>query len=108
LNPSSLAGGVYTGAVQIIAPGAINTPQSINVTFNVQGPTLAVSATSLSFTGFVATSNPAAQNISISNNGAGTLNWTASSSVSWLQAWRNQRSNCNWLSLHTIRNAEHL
>jgi hypothetical protein len=85
VNPSSLAGGVYTGAVQIIAPGAINTPQSINVTFNVQGPTLAVSATSLSFTGFVATSNPAAQNISISNNGAGTLNWTASSSVSWLQ-----------------------
>ena len=85
VNPGSLAAGVYTGSVQIASPGAINNPQQINVVFNVQGPTLAVGTTSLNFSGFAAAANPAAQNVVISNNGAGSLNWTAVSSVPWLQ-----------------------
>ena len=84
-NPGQLAPGVYNGTVQIIAPGALNSPQTINVTFAVQGPTLLLSTTSLGFSGFAGTSNPAAQNVLISNMGAGAMNWTASTSAPWLQ-----------------------
>jgi hypothetical protein len=83
-NPANLTNGVYTGSIQIISSGASNSPQVINVTFNVQGPTLNLSATSLAFNGLAATTNPVAQNITISNAGAGVLNWTAASNVSWL------------------------
>ena len=85
VDPAGLSGGAYTGVVQITSAGAINNPQQIDVTFDVQGPTLGVSGNSLNFSGFANTANPAAQNILVSNNGAGTLNWTASSSAPWLQ-----------------------
>lgn len=84
-DPGQLAPGVYYGTIQITAPGALNSPQAINVTFAVQGPTLLLSATSLDFTGFAGASNPAAKNVLISNMGAGAMNWTASSNASWLQ-----------------------
>ena len=85
-NPAQLAAGVYTGTVQIIASGALNSPQNISVTFAVQGPTLALSPSTLSFSGYVGSSNPAAQNVVISNMGAGAMNWTASTNASWLQS----------------------
>ena len=47
-------------------------------------PVLAVSGTALSFSGTAGGSNPAAQTVSISNSGTGTLNWAASSNQSWL------------------------
>jgi hypothetical protein len=84
-DPGQLAPGVYNGTVQIIAPGALNSPQTISVTFAVQGPTLVLSTTSLNFSGFAGASNPAAQNVLISNMGAGAMNWTASTTASWLQ-----------------------
>ena len=84
-DPAQLAAGVYTGTLQIISPGAINNPQTIQVTFAVRGPTLAVAGTSLSFSGFAAGNNPAAQNVTISNIGAGSMNWSASASAPWIQ-----------------------
>jgi hypothetical protein len=47
-------------------------------------PTIGVSPTSLSFTATAGGANPANQTISITNTGAGTLNWTASADASWL------------------------
>jgi hypothetical protein len=84
-DPSTLAPGVYTGTVLVISSGALNSPQTINVIFAVQGPTLVVSTSTLSFAGFAGSSNPAAQNVVISNLGAGSMNWTASTSATWLQ-----------------------
>ena len=85
-NPGSLAPGAYSGTIQVLSSGAINNPQAIQVMFYVQGPTLAVSGNALSFAGFAGKlSNPDAQNVTISNVGAGSMNWTASSSVPWLQ-----------------------
>ncbi len=84
-DPGQLAPGVYSGTVQIIASGAMNNPQTINVTFAVQGPTLVLSATNLAYSGFAGTSNPAAQTVVISNMGAGAMNWTASTTAPWLQ-----------------------
>ena len=84
-DPGQLTPGIYTGTVQVISTGALNNPQTINVTFAVQGPTLVLPVTSLNFSGFAGTSNPAAQTVPISNMGAGAMNWTASPSAPWLQ-----------------------
>jgi subtilase family protein/BACON domain-containing protein len=47
-------------------------------------PTIGVNPTSLSFTATAGGSNPANQTVSITNTGAGTLNFTASENGSWL------------------------
>ncbi len=84
-NPALLASGVYAGTVQVISTGALNSPQNINVTFAVQGPTLTVSPSTVSFSAYSGSSNPASQDLVITNVGAGTMNWIASTSASWLQ-----------------------
>lgn len=47
------------------------------------GPVLSTTPSNLSFSA-ASGSNPAAQNISVSNLGSGTLSWTASANQSWL------------------------
>jgi hypothetical protein len=47
-------------------------------------PTIGVNPGSLSFTATAGGANPASQTISITNLGAGTLNWTATDNASWL------------------------
>ncbi len=47
-------------------------------------PTIGVSPSSLSFTATAGGANPANQSISITNTGAGTLNWTATDNATWL------------------------
>ena len=47
-------------------------------------PAIGVSPTSLSFTATVGGGNPAAQSLSITNTGGGTLNWTATDNQPWL------------------------
>jgi hypothetical protein len=81
-NVGSLAAGTYNGAITVAGGGA---SQTIAVTFTVAGPpSLSVSTTALSFSGVAGGSNPATQTANVSNSGSGTLNWTASSSQSWL------------------------
>jgi len=87
ISPGGLGAGTYNGAVQIAASGASNTPQSIAVTLTVTvpAPSLAVSPTAISFSYTNGGSVPAPQSVSITNSGGGTLSWTASASVYWLQ-----------------------
>src|SRR5262249_58916641 len=47
-------------------------------------PAMGASPTSLSFTAQQGGSTPAAQTVSISNTGGGTLSWTASDNAAWL------------------------
>lgn len=47
-------------------------------------PTISVNPSSMSFSGTAGGANPAAQTLNITNSGAGTLNWTATSSQTWL------------------------
>ncbi|HEX6948000.1 MAG TPA: BACON domain-containing carbohydrate-binding protein, partial [Nitrospira sp.] len=71
----------------IAASGATNTPQSIPVTLSVTAaptPTIGLSASSLSFNGVQGGSNPSAQALTISNSGAGTLNWSITENAPWL------------------------
>ncbi len=59
----------------------------IFVPLNGQGappPSLGVSPTGISFVAFYGQGNPASQQLTVSNLGGNTLNWTASANVSWL------------------------
>ena len=82
----TLTAGSYTGAVTLSATGA--TPVTVPVTFTVATapvpPAIGASPTSLSFTATQGGANPAAQTVSISNTGGGTLSWSASDSTAWL------------------------
>jgi len=85
--PSGLAPGSQTGAITISASGATNSPVNLPVTFTITAaptPTIGLSSTNLSFTGVQGGTNPAAQTVTVSNTGSGTLSWTAAESASWL------------------------
>lgn len=83
VNPVGLSEGSYSGSVTITAPGATNSPLVIPVTLGVKTAVMSVTPTSLSFVG-TTTANPAAQNLSITNTGTGSLTWTASADAAWL------------------------
>ena len=84
--PGSLTVGTYSGTITISASGVRST--SIPVTFTVAAapvpPRIGASPTTLSFTAQQGAGNPAAQALSISNTGGGTLTWTASENAPWL------------------------
>ncbi len=72
----SLAAGTYNATVQVSSSGATNSPQSYTVAFTVNpesSPAISLSPTSLSFSATVGGSNPASQNVTVSNSGGGTL-----------------------------------
>ena len=86
VNPSGLTAGTYTGSIQISATGASNSPVSIAVTLTIAAApaSLAIAPQALTFNYTVGGAAPAAQNISITNAGGGTLFWAASSGASWV------------------------
>src|ERR1017187_850943 len=86
VSPTGLGVGTYTGSVQISAAGASNSPVSVTVTLTVAPApaSLAVSPQALTFNYTVGGTVSAAQGVSITNRGGGTLNWSATTSASWL------------------------
>jgi hypothetical protein len=76
-NTCGLALGTYNATIQISSSGATNSPVNLPVTLQVgsggSSPTISLSPNSLSFSGTVSGSNPAAQNVTVSNSGGGTL-----------------------------------
>ncbi|HSU14349.1 BACON domain-containing protein [Longimicrobium sp.] len=84
VNTAGLAQGTYSGTIDVSAPGASGSPRSIPVTLTVSSaPVLGVSATTFSFAALAGT-NPAAQPVTITNTGGGTLAWSASDDAPWL------------------------
>ncbi len=89
VNPSGLAAGSYTGNIQIIAPGASNSPQNVQVTLNVSTTGfLNVTPASLAFTLQAGATLPASQTLSIASSSTTAMNFAASattqSGVPWL------------------------
>jgi uncharacterized protein (TIGR03437 family) len=87
VSPAGLSAGAYTGSVQIAATGASNTPLSVGVTLTVTAttpPSLAIAPQALTFNYTAGGAVPAAQNVSVTNAGAGTLAWTASAGAFWI------------------------
>ena len=80
--------GNYSGSLEITAPGAEASPQTIQFDFDVPNtiPDLAASPNQLEFSGVENGTNPAGQQILILNIGGGTLAWTATvtDSPGWL------------------------
>lgn len=90
---AGLTAGTHTANLSVNAPGVQGAPKTIPITLNLTAPapaTLNVTPASLSFTGTAGGANPAAQALSITNGGAGSLNWTAQA-----------QSSGNWLKLNT-------
>jgi hypothetical protein len=82
-NPAGLAEGTYNGTITASAPGAVNSPLVIPVTLAVKTAVMSVTPTSLNF--FGATNfSPASQTFQVLNLGTGSLNWSASTTSSWL------------------------
>ena len=87
VNTTGLGAGDYTDIVTISATGATNTPQTFTVLLRmtVPPPTISLAPNSFYFQAQQDSANPAGQNLSITNTGQGTLNWTATKNAGWLQ-----------------------
>ncbi|MGE5323156.1 MAG: N,N-dimethylformamidase beta subunit family domain-containing protein, partial [Actinomycetota bacterium] len=85
-NTSGLAGGTYTGSIQVTSLSAPNSPQTINVTLNVivPPPAIVASPSSMGFQALVGQPNPPTQALTIQNGGIGSFTWTATTDASWL------------------------
>ncbi|MGE3901893.1 MAG: fibronectin type III domain-containing protein, partial [Nitrospiraceae bacterium] len=90
VNPTGLAAGTHTSMITVSASGATNTPQVVPVTLTVTAapaqPTIGLTPTSVAFSGTTGGSNPAAQSITVTNAGTGTLTWTVADNANWLTA----------------------
>jgi glucose/arabinose dehydrogenase len=86
VSTAGLAPGTYTAPVTVTAAGATGSPKTVDVTLTVspQAPALAVAPASLSFSGTQGGASPAAQSLSVTNTGGGSLSWTAADNQTWL------------------------
>jgi len=77
--------GTYETSITFSDPWALNSPQAVQVTLEVdQGPLIGLSFTSMNFATLFG-ANPFPRNITVSNAGGGTLEWQASADKSWIQ-----------------------
>ena len=85
VSVAGLSAGTYTGAIQVTATGASNSPLSIPVTLVVaaQPASLLVAPQALTFQYAAGGAVPAAQAVSIANGGGGSFSWTASNNAFW-------------------------
>lgn len=86
-DPAALSQGSWSASVTVTAGGADNSPLDIPVSFEVEPPRpiIAVEPQSLFFDAVRGAQTPEAQQIAVSNVGAGTLQFSAGSEDGWLQ-----------------------
>ena len=92
VDPTGLSQGTYSANVVISDTSNTVASQSVPVTLTITSvsPVLTVSPSNLSFSYTISGSTPASQNISVTNGGVGTLDYTASYTTT---------SGGNWLSV---------
>ena len=85
VTTGTLTAGSYSGTVMLSATGAssVIVPVTFTVTTVPVTPAIGTSPASFSFTARAGV-NPAAQTLTISNTGGGTLTWSASDNAAWL------------------------
>ncbi len=81
-----LVAGTYTDVITVSSPDADNSPREVVVILEMEPPppTISVTPNQFFFNAVAGEPNPAAKILTITNSGGGTLNWSASSSESWL------------------------
>lgn len=90
----TLPPGTYTATIPVQAAAAINTPQTLTVTFTITAsPVIGLAPTSLSYSATQGGANPASQFTNISNTGSGTLDGLSVGTITygpgatgWIQA----------------------
>ncbi|MCK5740276.1 hypothetical protein KAH55_13895, partial [bacterium] len=87
---TGLAVGTYTTTIRITDTNAINSPLDVPVTLTVTSnqPIITLNPAPIIFTATEGASNPANQAVTVTNSGAGTLNWAVA-----------EAPNQNWLTL---------
>lgn len=87
VNAAGLTAGTYSTTITVTIVDA-NTPLSIPVTLTIlpatPAATISLSPTSLAFSATAGGSDPAAQTVTISNSGTGTLEWSVTTTAAWL------------------------
>ncbi|MGA8850022.1 MAG: BACON domain-containing carbohydrate-binding protein [Dehalococcoidia bacterium] len=84
---ADISAGNYSATITIAAAGATNTPQTLTVSLTfteTEGPMIAFSPASLSFSAVAGKANPANQTLEIWNSGTGTLDWSVNDDAAWL------------------------
>ena len=81
-NTSVTNGTLAINVVGVVGRGILNGIAVVPV--STAAPSLVLSGNTLSFSGTPGGGNPAAQSVSVTNGGGGTLSWTATSNASWL------------------------
>ncbi|MCK5739801.1 choice-of-anchor D domain-containing protein, partial [bacterium] len=85
---SGLTAGTYTDTIRVRDENASNSPVTVPVTLTVSdtAPELTITPQTLTFSAMENGANPAAQAVSISNIGTGTINWEAvkTNNAAWL------------------------
>jgi hypothetical protein len=86
VNQASLGGGTFSGVINLVSLGAVNSPLQIPVslTVTVPPPAIAPSPSSMSFVAKIGQAAPPSQTLSVFNASLGAFSWTASSDSSWL------------------------
>lgn len=82
---AGLAAGTYTATVPVTSAAAGNSPQNVSVTYTLAAnpPVIALSQTSVTFTDTLATADPAAAAITVTNAGGGTLSGLAAGAIAY-------------------------
>ncbi|WP_447979345.1 BACON domain-containing protein [Candidatus Nitrospira bockiana] len=83
VNMFGLASGTYT-AVLTLSSGSVLARLPVSLEVLPAAPTVSQSPASLTFVGVAGGANPTAQQITLTNKGHGTLNWSVSKNASWL------------------------
>ncbi|MDD4050360.1 MAG: choice-of-anchor D domain-containing protein, partial [candidate division Zixibacteria bacterium] len=84
---AGLTAGIYVDTIVVSDPNATNSPQRAVVTLVLAAapkPTIALAPSSFTFDALIDSVTPPSQTLTITNTGAGTLNWTASKAAAWL------------------------
>ncbi len=84
ISTAGLAAATYTDTVTVNGGSAGTQLVGVTLVVSSAPPVLNVGTSSVTFSAIAGGSNPASQNIGITNTGGGTLNWTASKTQSWL------------------------
>ncbi len=88
IEPSvtGLSAGTYVDTITLTDPDATNSPQYVEVNFEVviPPPIIELVPDDFQFLAQEDSTNPVSQSMQINDIGAGTLSWTASNSESWL------------------------
>jgi len=86
VDTGGMVEGNYQGNITIADPKATNSPQTVRVALKIGKdvpPEIAISPDQLMFQAYVGR-NPSSQNLSIRNNGGGTISYTITKNASWL------------------------